>query len=140
MFSLMTFQVQPVQGADKTKNLLLEKSFSTGTGERLVIKGCGGNVVVNSWLNNEIGVRIFGSTESMNCLEFEVSVDESGINICATKKAGVEKAKNLNLRYEITVPRDYIVRVLKGGNNSDKESQNSPVEVRPSDRNAGSGQ
>ena len=139
IFSLMTIQVHPIQGADKSQKLLLERTFSTSSGEKLLVNGCGGNVKVNIWLNNEIEVRIYGSIEARNCLDFEVSSDESGINICASKKVGIEKAMNLNLRYEISVPRDYIVRVLKGSRNTDMENENSPVEISTTGRNIGSG-
>ena len=127
IFSLMTIQVHPIQGADKGQTLLLERSFSTSSGEKLLVNGCSGNVNVSIWLKNEIEVRIYGSTEARNCLDFVVNSDESGIKICASKKAGVEKAKNLNLRYEIYVPRDYIVKVLKDGKKIDMENKKSPI-------------
>ena len=113
MFTLMTFQIRPVWGADNSQKLLLVKSFSIEPGEILKVNGCAGNVEVGYWFRSEIEVKIYGISDAGKCLDFDVRSDELGIRICVTKKAGIEKAKNFNLRYEINVPRDYIVKVSK---------------------------
>ncbi len=128
ILALLILQVSPVK-ADNGQKLLLKKSFSTESGERLKVNGCAGDLKVDSWLKNEVEVKIYGNPEALKYLDFNVNSDELGINICALKKAGIEKVKNLNLRYEITVPRDYNVKVSTSGKNVNIEDQTGAVQI-----------
>ena len=133
IFTLITLQIRPVWGADNGgadngQKLLLEKSFPTESGERLKFNGYAGNVKICCWHKNEVKIKIYGSSEAGKYLNFVVSSDELGIRIAALKKAGIENAMNLSLRYEISVPSDYYVKVSTGGNVI-IEDQNGPVEI-----------
>ncbi len=124
VFSVMTLQVPQVSGADKgsTDNvnadngqtLLFEKSFPTESGERLKFSGYTGNVKINGWCRNMVKIRIFGSPEAVKYLNFKISSDEMGINIGVKTKNGYVNVKNLILRYEISIPRNYDVKVTGG--------------------------
>jgi hypothetical protein len=129
IFSVMTLQVPQVRGADSgnadngtTDNvnadngqtLLFEKSFPTESGERLKFNGYSGNVKINGWCRNMVKIRIFGSPEAVKYLNFKISSDEMGINIGVKTKNGYVNVKNLILRYEISVPRNYDVKVTDG--------------------------
>ena len=121
LFTLIPLQIQPVWGADngvaanwgadKSQALLFEKSFPTETGERLKFNGYAGTVKINSWCRNMVKIRIFGSPDAVKYLNFKISSDEMGINIGVRMKNGNMKVKNLNLRYEICIPRDYDIKV-----------------------------
>ena len=128
VFTLMSFQVKPVFGADNTQVLLLEKSFPTASGDRLKVNAYAGNVKVNCWHKNEIVIRIYGSSDASKYLDFDVTSDELGINIAASKKEGIENVKNLSLSYEICVPHDYCVRV-SGSKKVTIDKESLPVEI-----------
>jgi hypothetical protein len=125
---LMTLPVPRVWAADSGQKLLLEKSFPTASGERLKVNAYAGNIKINCWQKNEIVIKIYGSSDAVKYLDFDVSSDELGINISATKKAGIENVKNLGLRYEISVPHSYCVKVT-GGKNVTIDKESAPVEV-----------
>lgn len=114
-------------GTDKDQTLLLQKSFTTESGDRLKVSGLAGNVKINSWNKNEVEIRIYGSSEAVKYLNFNVCCDNFGINIGSIKKAGIDKANNLNLRYVINVPRDYNVKVTTGKGNLIIEDKEVPV-------------
>jgi hypothetical protein len=124
----MTFQIRPVWGADNSQKLLLAKSFSTESGDELKVNGCAGNVKVGYWFRSEIEVKVYGSSDAGKYLDFDVISDELGIRICVLKKTGMEKVKNFSLRYEINVPRDYIVKVSRVRGNV-SEDQGGSVEI-----------
>ena len=129
MFLLFASFMQPVRAADKDQMLLLQKSFPTESGERLKVNAYSGDVKIDCWHNNEIVIKIYGSSDAVKYLNFDVSSDEMGINIAAVKKAGIDKVKNFNLRYEICVPHDYCVKVTGGKGNVNVENPRVPVEI-----------
>jgi len=124
IFSVISLQVPQVKGADSGnadqvnadngQTLLFEKSFPTESGERLKFNGYSGNVKINGWCRNMVKIRIFGSPEAVKYLNFKISSDEMGINIGVKTKNGYVNVKNLILRYEISVPRNYDVKVTDG--------------------------
>lgn len=129
IFTLLTLQIHTALGADKGQKLLLKKSFSTEQGDGLKVNGCAGNVKITPWFKNEIEVKIYGRSEAGKFLDFKVSNDEQGINICVLKKMGIEKVNNHCLRYEVKVPRDYFVRVLKCAGNIVVNDRNGSMKI-----------
>jgi hypothetical protein len=112
LFTLVTLCSSHVYSSEpEPGTLLLKQSFPTESGKLLKLNSFAGNVKVNSWYKNELLIKIYGSREAMKCINFEVKVDKSGIYISACKKGAVGNAKALDLRYEIIVPRNYLVRV-----------------------------
>ena len=130
VFTLIAFQIRPVWGADKDseQKLLLKKSFPTESRDRLKVNGYAGNVKINYWNKNEVEIKIYGNVEAVKYLDFIVHSDELGINIAASKKAGVDKVRNLSVKYEITLPRDYDVKV-SSGKNVKVQTHSGPVEI-----------
>ena len=112
----LTLNMTPVYGSDTGQQLILQKSFPTFSGERLKVNAYAGNVKINCWGSNEIQIKIYGTSDAVKYLDFDVTSDELGINISATKKAEIENIRDLGLRYEICVPHDYCVKVLGGKN------------------------
>jgi len=135
LLTLIVFPMQGLCGTDKDQMLLLEKTFPTESGERLKVNAYAGDVIINPWCKNAVKIKIYGSSEALKYLDFNVSSDELGINIEALQKAGIETVKNLNLRYEICVPRDYGVKVNSSGKNVTIDNPNGPVEISKLDKN-----
>ncbi len=129
MFVLLNALTPQVWGIDNTQRLLFEKSFPTELGERLKVISIAGDVKINCWCKNEVRIKIYGSFEAVKYLNFVVSSDELGIKINALKKAGIENAKNLNLRYEICVPHNYGVKVSSRGKKVNIENPNGQVKL-----------
>jgi hypothetical protein len=128
LFALFFVHAAPVHAADSGQTLLLQKTFPTLSGDRLKVNAYAGNVKVNCWGRNEIVIKIYGSSDAVKYLDFDISSDELGINISATKKAEIENVTDLGLRYEICVPRDYCVKVT-GGEKVTVDKANVPVEI-----------
>jgi hypothetical protein len=128
VFTLIAFQIRPVWGADSDQKLLLKKSFPTESRDRLKVNGYAGNVKIYYWNKNEVEVKIYGSSEAVEYFDFDVNSDELGIKINASKKDEIEKVKNFSLQYEISVPRNYNVKVSTGGNSTIQDG-NGPVEI-----------
>jgi hypothetical protein len=128
VLTILTLPMPRVLAAGNGQELLLQRTFPTESGERLKVNAYAGNVKINSWNKNEIEVKIYGSSEAGKYLDFDVCCDELGINIAALKKAEIENVKSLGLRYEISVPRDYDVRI-SGGENVTVEDKSGKVEM-----------
>jgi hypothetical protein len=127
LFTFMTLWTSSVFSAEPG-TLILQKTFPTNSGDRLKVNAYAGNVKINCWGKNEIEIKIYGSSEAVKYLDFNVSSDEFGIIIAASKKTGIENAKSLGLRYEISVPHSYCVKVT-GGKNVTIDKDSAPVEV-----------
>jgi hypothetical protein len=128
LFALFFVHAAPVYAADSGQQLLLQKSFPTQSGDRLKVNAYAGNVKINCWGSNEIMIKIYGTSDAVKYLDFDVTSDELGINISATKKAEFENITDLGLRYEICVPRNYCVKV-SGGKNVTVDKKYGPVEI-----------
>jgi DUF4097 and DUF4098 domain-containing protein YvlB len=127
-FSAMAFQA-PRAGGDNELKVLLEKSLPTQTGQKLRVDAYAGTVKITSWSKNEIYVKISGNSEAEDNLDFEVSPDESGVKVDALKKSAVQGIHNLTLKFEISVPLDYNVKVTTGGGNVTLTDLNGTVDI-----------
>ncbi len=87
-----------------------------------------GNVKVDCWSRNVIGIKIYGSPDAEKYLNFNVSSDDNGITVDAFRKAAIDNINSLGLRYEISVPSDYSVRV-DGGDKVTVDKHSLPVDV-----------
>jgi len=117
LFTLVTLCSSHVYSAEPDPGtLILQKSFTTESGKQLKLNSFAGNVKINSWYKNELQIKIYGSREAVKCINFNVRVDKSGIYISACKKGAVGNSQVLGLRYEISVPRNYLVKVNDGKN------------------------
>lgn len=119
----------PRAGGDNDLKLLLEKSVPTETGQKLRVDAVAGSVKITSWEKNEVYVKIYGNDEAEENLDFEISPDASGVKVDALKKSGVNGLHNLNLRFEISVPRNYNVKVSTGGGSVNLTDQHGNVDV-----------
>jgi hypothetical protein len=128
LFALVSLNMTPVYASDSGQELLLQKSFPTFSGERLKVNAYAGNVKINCWSKNEIEIKIYGSSDAVKYLDFDVTSDELGIKISASKKAEIENVKSLGLRYVICVPHDYCVKVF-GGKNVTIDKEYGPIEL-----------
>ncbi len=127
MFLLVTLFTPNLFASGDGSNLLLEKSFQTGSNAVLKLNVYTGNVKINTWNKNAVEIKIYGTNDAENCLDFDVIIGKFNINIKASKKEGVDLAKDLGLRYEITVPRDYGVSVKDSKGNVTVDSKITPA-------------
>jgi DUF4097 and DUF4098 domain-containing protein YvlB len=127
-FSLLAFQA-PRAGGDDDLKVLMEKSLPTETGQKLRVDAYAGTVKITSWSKNEVYVKISGNSEAEENLDFEVNPDASGIKVNASKKTGAHGIHNLSLKFEISVPLDYSVKVSTGGGNVTLTDLNGTVDI-----------
>lgn len=123
-----SFQGSKFSGDDDIK-LLFEKSLPTEKGQKLRVDTQAGNIKITSWDKNEVQVKIYGSAEIENSFEFEVGTDASGVKVNGSKKAGARDPNNITVKYEISVPLDYSVKVSTGVGNVTLTDQNGTVEI-----------
>jgi DUF4097 and DUF4098 domain-containing protein YvlB len=128
VFSVLAFQA-PRAGGDNDLKVLLEKSLPTQTGEKLRVDAYAGTVKITSWSKNEVYVKISGNSDAEDNLDFDVSPDASGVKVNAQKKSGVHGIHNLSLKFEISIPLDYNVKVTTGGGNVTLTDLNGTVEI-----------
>jgi len=97
--------------------------------DRLRVDTQAGNVKITSWDRNEVQVKIYGDSNTEEKFAFEVNSDVSGIKVDGSKKAGVKSLNNISLKYEISVPLDYSVKISTGGGNVTLTNQNGTIEI-----------
>ena len=125
LFALSTLCSSIYSAEPQPGTLLLNKSFTTESGRQLKLNSFAGNVKINSWYKNELQIKIYGSHEAVKCIDFDIRADESGIYISACRKGAVGNVQVLGLKYEIMVPRNYLVKV--NDENVIKDGRTIPV-------------
>ena len=129
LFLAFSFQGSKFFGNDDDPKLLVDKTLPTEKGQKLRVDTQAGNVKITSWDKNEVQVKIYGNENTEEKFEFEVSSDASGVKVNGSKKAGVGSLNNISLKYEISVPLDYSVKVSTGGGNVTLTDQNGTVDI-----------
>jgi len=126
--SFLAFQ-GPQAGGDDDLKLLLDKTLPTQSGLKLTVDAFAGNVKITNSSTNEVAVRIYGNSNAEENLGFDVSSDASGVKVDASKKSGFKTLKNLSLKFEISVPLDYNVKITTGGGSVSLTSLKGNVEI-----------
>lgn len=127
-FSILSFQ-HPEAGGNGDLKLLVDKTLPAQTGQKLTVDTYAGNVKITNGTVNEVTVKIYGSSNAEEKLDFDVSSESNGIKVKVTKKSGLNNLHDLDLKFEITVPLDYNVKVTTGGGNVSLTSLNGDVNV-----------
>jgi len=100
---------------DKMK-LIQDKTFSSAPDAYLILGSPCGTVKISTWDKEEVNVKIYANENAENDVDFDVK--QSGVDVNVTGKIKNEsESHNLNVRYEITLPKQYNIEVdTKGGN------------------------
>jgi len=131
----LTFFVLIVQTAiTSDTRLLYEKTLQTEPNKELIVTLFAGNIIVNTWTNNEVNVKFYGNDEAQDKLIFNADNTETGVKVEAMRK-GTGNIKNLNIKVEIFVPADYDAKLFSSGGNLTVNDLNGKIEANTSGGN-----
>src|SRR3990172_2351424 len=83
----LTFFVLIVQTAiTSDTRLLYEKTLQTEPNKELIVTLFAGNIIVNTWTNNEVNVKFYGNDEAQDKLIFNADNTETGVKVEAMRK------------------------------------------------------
>ncbi len=117
MMLLMLLFVVPRENVAGDLDLLHEKNFKIGQGKDFILTTDGGDVMVNTWGKNEVGVKIFGNSQAKKRFDFTFESDTGYVKVKGKKHRSsiFNWFSSIKLRYEIMVPRKFNVNLVTAG-------------------------
>lgn len=95
---------------------LYEKSFETSSGELLSVSVNAGDIIVNSWDKNEVGITVIGDEDITEYLDFIFEKTDDGISLRTEKKSDWNGwFKSLKFKVKATVPNSYSTKLKTSG-------------------------
>ncbi len=126
MFKLFFFIIAPLfllscssvnSSSGDNMKLIKEQSFTVQSGGILNVKTPAGSISVSSWDKNETNVKIYGNDNAEENLVFELTQTGVDVSVNAKYKEDSQNTGGYNLKYEITIPKEYNIEAdTKGGN------------------------
>lgn len=116
--------------ADDAK-LLFEKTIPTEAGKELVTSLIAGGVTVTSWSQNEVNVKVFGNDEAEEKVIFSAEPTATGVKVEGKQKDS-KNFKNLTIRVEIVIPKNYDVKLHSAGGSFSISGVNGKIETNSS--------
>ena len=98
-----------------SKDLILQKTVSTSSGQMLNVKSSAGSVEIKAGSGNEVNVKIYGNESAEKLMRFTIENTSSGVDVTGRMKESNNRHNSLSLKYVITVPSTYDVKVNTGG-------------------------
>lgn len=116
--------------ADDLK-LIHDKKFEVGKGGLLNLKSAVGDINIQSWSNNEVSVKVYGNKKAADEMDFSFSKSGESVRIKADKESGFlfKSFNNINLKYEIKVPKDFQIQVFTAGGDVKVTEVNGKFEI-----------
>jgi DUF4097 and DUF4098 domain-containing protein YvlB len=97
-------------------HLIKEKTFSISPGKDLAVDVSSGDVIVTYWDKEEVYVKIRGTENAMEKMDFTLEGNEEMVKVIAKKKSSVSAwFSNIDLEIEIKVPSEFNVDVNTSG-------------------------
>jgi len=94
--------------------IIKEGVYKTTSGKTLEVYTTSGDVIVNTAVNDEVSLKVFGTQEEKNNIDFLVYELSTGVKISILCKDRNNALKN-NLKIELTVPVSYNAEVKTAG-------------------------
>ncbi|MFC2135857.1 DUF4097 domain-containing protein [Bacteroidota bacterium] len=97
--------------------LLHEKSFDVNPGEILELEAESGDVILTTWDNNEVYVKVYGNSKAEDYIDFYFERTSEGVKILAEKEGGsfFNWFTSIQMKFEIKVPREFNVDLQTSG-------------------------
>lgn len=111
--------------------LLFEKTISTEAGKELITSLIAGGITVSTWSQNEVNVKVYGNDEAEEKVIFSADATESGVKIEGKQKDS-KSMKNISIRVEIIVPKNYNIKLYSAGGSFKIEGVEGKVEANSS--------
>lgn len=94
--------------------LLFEKNITTQPGKELTTKLIAGGVMVSTWANNEVSVKVYGNDEAEEKVIFSAEETSDGVKV-EGKQKDTKNFNNLTIKVEIVVPENYNLKLYSSG-------------------------
>lgn len=114
--------------------LLFEKTISTESGKELITSLVAGGIEISTWDNNEVNVKVYGNDEAEEKIIFSAEQTSTGVKVEGKQKDS-KNFKNLTIRVEITVPRNYDLKLYSSGGNLSVKDITGKIETNTSGGN-----
>ncbi len=111
--------------------LLFEKTIATEPGKELITSLIAGGITVSTWSQNEVNVKVYGNDEAEEKIIFTADATEGGVKVEGKQKES-KSMKDLSIRVEIIVPKNYNVKLYSSGGSFKIEGVNGKVEANSS--------
>ncbi len=109
--------------------LLKDVTFSVQSGGKLSLNTPVGTIKISSSDKNEATFKVYGNESAENKLDFDIVQSGNDINIKANQKKDADKNGGYNLKYEITLPREYNLETNTKGGNVDVNDIKGKIQV-----------
>lgn len=114
--------------------LLFERSISTESGKELITSLVAGGIEISTWDKNEVNVKVFGNDEAEEKIIFSAEQTSTGVKVEGKQKEK-NSFKNLTIRVEITVPKNYDLKLYSSGGNLTVKDITGKIETNTSGGN-----
>jgi DUF4097 and DUF4098 domain-containing protein YvlB len=100
-------------------DLLHDKKFEVREGELLELEISTGDIIIDSWNENTVSIKIFGNSKAENKLEFTFEKTGKGVLVKAEKKGSswFKWFSSIKLRAEVKVPKTFSIESKTSGGN-----------------------
>jgi DUF4097 and DUF4098 domain-containing protein YvlB len=97
--------------------LLHDKNFDVSQGELLELEASSGDVIIDSWDNNQVDVKVYGNSKAEDKVKFTFERTSEGVYIEADKKGSswFNWGSGIRLRFEIKVPKSFNIKSKTSG-------------------------
>ncbi len=110
------------------QKLLQDKEFNVDSGKRLIVDTPTGDIMVRTWNEEKVSVKIYGNRKAEDKVHFEFEETEEGVEVKAEKPNSFFNWFNsIKLKYEILVPQKFDLKLKTSGGDilvSDVEGNN----------------
>jgi len=126
------FMIKLTQADDA--RLLFEKTISTESGKELITSLVAGGIEISTWDKNEVNVKVYGNDEAEEKIIFSAEETSSGVKVEGKQKDS-KNFKNLTIRVEIVVPKNYDLKLYSSGGNLSVKDITGKIETNTSGGN-----
>lgn len=114
--------------------LLFEKTISTESGKELITSLVAGGIEISTWDKNEVNVKVYGNDEAEEKIIFSAEETSTGVKVEGKQKDS-KNFRNLTIRVEIVVPKNYDLKLYSSGGNLSVKDITGKIETNTSGGN-----
>lgn len=114
--------------------LLFEKTIATESGKELITSLVAGGIEISTWDKNEVNVKVYGNDEAEEKIIFSAEQTTAGVKVEGKQKDS-KNFKNLTIRVEIVVPKNYDLKLYSSGGNLSVKDITGKIETNTSGGN-----
>jgi len=97
------------------KKVINEKTFQIAADKKLNVTADAGDVIVTVWDKSEVYVKVIGNDNAADKYDFTFNASSDEVTVTAEKKGGWSWFSNINLKFEIKVPKNFNINANTSG-------------------------